>query len=89
MNYTYLFLFLIFILIFFIIIRIFNNKRKIINDLIYENSENNPKLNTYCHEQHIRRLIKYRESNYKGIYFYLGAKGGLYYYSKTGVRIYV
>ena len=57
--------------------------------IIKENLENNPKLITYSHDQHIRRLNRFRESNYKGIIYYLGPKGGLFFYSKNGVRIYL
>ena len=57
--------------------------------LIYDHLEENPSLITYCHNQHIRRLNKFRESNYKGISYYLGPKGGIYFYSKNNVRIYL
>ena len=62
----------------------------------YENSksefeiiENNPSLLTKDYDQHVRRLNIFRISNYKGITYYFRKKGGLYYYSKDNVRIYV
>ena len=51
--------------------------------------ENNPSLLTKDYDQHIRRLNIFRSSNYKGITYYFSKKGGLYYYSKDNVRIYV
>ena len=48
-----------------------------------------PALETYDIDQHLRRLNKYRTSNYKGIVYYLSKKGGHYYYSKNNVRIYI
>ena len=55
----------------------------------FEIIENNPVLNTSDYDQHIRRLNKFRSSNYKGITYYFSKKGGLYYYSKNNVRIYM
>ena len=62
----------------------------------YKNSKNkfkiieiNPSLMTRNYDQHVRRLNKFRSSNYKGITYYFSKKGGLYYYSKNNVRIYV
>ena len=51
--------------------------------------ENNPSLLTKDYDQHIRRLNIFRSSNYKGITYYFSKKGGLYYYSKDNVRIYI
>ena len=63
---------------------------------IYKNSknkfeiiENNPSLMTKDYDQHVRRLNIFRRSNYKGITYYFSKKGGLYYYSKDNVRIYM
>ena len=55
----------------------------------FEIIESNPNLTTTDYHQHIRRLNKFRTSNYKGITYYFTKKGGLYYYSKNDVRIYV
>ena len=55
----------------------------------FEIIENNPSLSTKDYDQHIRRLNAFRSSNYKGITYYFSKKGGLYYYSKDNVRIYV
>ena len=55
----------------------------------FEIIENNPSLLTRDYDQHIRRLNIYRSSNYKGITYYFSKKGGLYYYSKDNVRIYM
>ena len=51
--------------------------------------ESNPSLTTTNYDQHVRRLNKFRSSNYKGITYYFSKKGGLYYYSKNNVRIYI
>ena len=55
----------------------------------FENIENNPSFLTKDYDQHVRRLNKFRSSNYKGITYYFSKKGGLYYYSKDNVRIYM
>ena len=51
--------------------------------------ESNPNLVTKDYDQHIRRLNKFRNSNYKGTTYYFSKKGGVYYYSKNNVRIYI
>ena len=55
----------------------------------FETIESDPSLTTTDYDQHVRRLNKYRSSNYKGITYYFSKKGGLYYYSKDNVRIYM
>ena len=55
----------------------------------YKIIENNPSLLTKDYDQHVRRLNIFRSSNYKGITYYFTKKGGLYYYSKDNVRIYM
>ena len=55
----------------------------------FEIIENNPSLLTKDYDQHLRRLNIFRSSNYKGITYYFSKKGGLYYYSKDNVRIYM
>ena len=76
-----LFIFLIFIIRFFL--KKYNFLKKI------EILEFNPELKTDDHDQHIRRLNKFRKSNYKGVVYYFSKKGGLYYYSENNVRIYI
>ena len=84
---TYLLTIFITVFLFLVIYFLFKyyknskNKFKII--------ENNPSLLTKDYDQHIRRLNIFRSSNYKGITYYFSKKGGLYYYSKDNVRIYV
>ena len=73
--------FLIFTIIFFL--KKYNFLKKI------EILEFNPELKTDDHDQHIRRLNKFRKSNYKGVIYYFSKKGGLYYYSENKVRIYI
>ena len=75
------FVFVIFIIRFFL--KKYNFLKKI------EILEINPELKTDDHDQHIRRLNKFRKSNYKGVVYYFSKKGGLYYYSKNNVRIYI
>ena len=55
----------------------------------FEIIENDPSLSTMDYDQHIRRLNKFRSSNFKGITYFFSKKGGLYYYSKNNVRIYI
>ena len=55
----------------------------------FEIIEKNPSLLTKDYDQHIRRLNIFRSSNYNGKTYYFSKKGGLYYYSKDNVRIYV
>ena len=74
--------FLIFTIIFFL--KKYNFVKKKIEIL-----EFNPELKTDDHDQHIRRLNKFRKSNYKGVLYYFSKKGGLYYYSENNVRIYI
>ena len=74
--------FLVFVVCF---IFIYYKKPKYKSEII----ENNPSLLTKDYDQHIRRLNIFRNSNYKGITYYFSKKGGLYYYSKDNVRIYV
>ena len=55
----------------------------------FEMRESNPSLTTSDYDQHVRRLNKFRTSKYKGITYFFSKKGGLYYYSKNNVRIYI
>ena len=54
----------------------------------FEIIESNPSLTTTNYDQHVRRLNKFRTSNYKGVTYFFSKKGGLYYYSENNVRIY-
>ncbi len=73
----------LFFILFFLLNICRNSKNK------YEIVENNPSLLTKDYDQHVRRLNIFRSSNYKGITYYFSKKGGLYYYSKDNVRIYM
>ena len=75
-------LFLVFVVCF--LLRFYKNSKN-----KFEIIENNPNLSTKDYDQHVRRLNIFRSSNYKGITYYFSKKGGLYYYSKDNVRIYV
>ena len=80
---TYLLTILLTIL-FLVFVNYYKNSKK-----KYEIIENNPSLLTKDYDQHVRRLNIFRSSNYKGITYYFSKKGGLYYYSKDNVRIYL
>ena len=75
-------IFLVFVVSF--LINYYENKKN-----KFEIIENNPSLLTNDYDQHVRRLNIFRSSNYKGITYYFSKKGGLYYYSKDNVRIYM
>ena len=84
---TYLLTILIpvfFVLVIYFFLKYYKNSKN-----KFEIIENNPSLLTKDYDQHIRRLNIFRSSNYKGITYYFSKKGGLYYYSKDNVRIYV
>ena len=85
---TYLLTILLTILfLVFVVCYLINYYKKYKNK--YEVIENNPSLLTKDYDQHVRRLNIFRSSNYKGITYYFSKKGGLYYYSKNNVRIYM
>ena len=50
--------------------------------------ENDPKLNTKDWQQHQRRLNKFGESKYQDTHFYVGPKGGVYYITYRGTKVY-
>ena len=85
---TYLLAILLTILFLFFVVFLLVNYRKNSNKK-YEIIEKNPSLLTKDYEQHVRRLNIFRRSNYRGITYYFTKKGGLYYYSKNNVRIYI
>ena len=53
-----------------------------------EQREDNPKLNTKDWQQHQRRLNKFGESKYQDTHFYVGPKGGVYYITYRGTKVY-
>ena len=74
----------ILLLLVYILLKYYKNSKN-----KFEIIENNHSLLTKDYDQHMRRLNIFRSSNYKGITYYFSKKGGLYYYSKYNVRIYV
>ena len=50
---------------------------------------NNPELNTNKISIHTERLLKFRKSKIKGVMYYQGPRGGRYYYSRNGNKVYV
>ena len=54
----------------------------------YEQRENDPNRNTRDWQQHQRRLNKFGESKYQDTHFYVGPKGGVYYISYYGKKVY-
>ena len=50
---------------------------------------NNPELNTNKISINTERLLKFRKSKFKGVMFYQGPKGGRYYRSANGNKVYV
>ena len=80
----------ILIVIVFLVIRIsFSLRHGKFKISKFEIIERDPSLSTSDYDQHIRRLNKYRTSNFRGITYFFSKKGGLYYYSKNNVRIYI
>jgi len=49
---------------------------------------NNPELNTNKLDIHNDRLDKFNKSKYKGVTYYIGPRGGYYYYSANGNKVY-
>mgnify|MGYP001162534313 FL=1 len=58
------------------------------NEEYFKDAENKPSMNTKNWEQHQRRLNKFGESKYRDRHFYVGPKGGVYYISYTGTKVY-
>ena len=54
----------------------------------YAEREKNPEYNTRDWEQHWRRLKKFGYSKYKTQTYFLGPRGGYYYYSANGNKVY-
>ena len=53
-----------------------------------KDAEKNPSMSTKNWDQHQRRLKKFGESKYKDTHFYVGSKGGVYYISSRGTKVY-
>ena len=49
---------------------------------------NNPELNTNTLDIHNERLDKFSKSKFKGVMYYIGPRGGYYYYSQNGNKVY-
>ena len=54
----------------------------------YEEREKNPQSNTNDWQQHRRRLNEFGESKYQNTHFYVGPKGGVYYITYRGTKVY-
>ena len=54
----------------------------------YEERAADPKLNTKDWDQHQKRLNKFGCSNYRRTMFYVEPKGGVYYVTKRGTKVY-
>ena len=50
---------------------------------------NDPELNTNNISIHTERLGKLRQSKFRNVMYYQGPKGGRYYYSASGKKVYV
>ena len=85
---TYLISILLAIFFLIVVLSFLLKYRKSTNNK-FENIENNPSLTTTDYDQHLRRLNKFRTSKFKGVTYFFSKKGGLYYYSKNNVRIYI
>ena len=57
-------------------------------DGTFEEREKNPNLSTNDWEQHQRRLNKFSTSIYRRTTFYVGPKGGVYYLTARGTKVY-
>ena len=51
--------------------------------------KNNPELNTNKISIHTERLLKFRKSKFRNVMYYQGPRGGRYYYSRNGNKVYV
>ena len=50
--------------------------------------EYNPDINTNNWDLHKKRLIKFGRSQYKGLTFFVGLEGRIYYLSEEGTKVY-
>ena len=53
-----------------------------------EEREKNPQLNTKDWDLHQRRLAGFSCSKYRNRMYYIGPRGGYYYYSANGNKVY-
>ena len=49
---------------------------------------NNPELNTNKLDLNNDGLDKFTKSKFKGVMYYIGPRGGYYYYSQNGNKVY-
>mgnify|MGYP001464215462 FL=1 len=54
----------------------------------YEKQAENPDVNTKSWELHRKRLETFGRSKFKGTMFYVGPKGGVYYITYRGTKVY-
>ena len=54
----------------------------------FEERREDPNLSTNDWEQHQERLDKFSKSTYKNTTFYVGPKGGVYYITDRGTKVY-
>ena len=54
----------------------------------YEKQAENPDVNTKSWELHRKRLETFGRSKFKGTMFYVGPKGGVYYVTERGTKVY-
>ena len=54
----------------------------------FKDAESKPSMNTNNCEQHQRRLDKFGESKFRDTHFYVGPKGGVYYITYRGTKVY-
>tara|TARA_B100000963_G_scaffold32503_1_gene24146 strand:+ start:535 stop:795 length:261 start_codon:yes stop_codon:yes gene_type:complete len=54
----------------------------------FKDAESKPSMNTNNWEQHQRRLDKFGESKFRDTHFYVGPKGGVYYITYRGTKVY-
>ena len=64
-------------------------KNRIIQEQkLAEKREKDPNRNTNDWQQHRRRLNEFGESKYQNTHFYVGPKGGVYYITYRGTKVY-
>ena len=75
---------------FLLIKGIINNpkSRKHIDNSRIDQCENNPDMGTRDMECHKRRLMKFKKSRYKGVTYYMGPRGGIYWLAMDGTKVY-
>ena len=78
---------LVFFLVFSALLAIFLISENY-SEKYFKEAENKPSMNTNNWEQHQRRLNKFGESKYRGNHFYVGPKGGVYYITYRGTKVY-